>query len=45
MQKPRTVVKRILKELEKRISGNIQMSSLTQLTTSTWKQTKTYTNK
>lgn len=31
MQKPKPVVKRILKELEKRI--NIQMSSLTQLTT------------
>jgi len=35
MQKPKTVVKRILKELEKRISSNIQMSSLTPLTTST----------
>lgn len=45
MQKPKTVVKRILKELEKRISSNIQMSSLTQSTTSTGKQTKNYANK
>lgn len=35
MQKPKPVVKRILKELEKRISSNIQMGSLTQWTTST----------
>lgn len=45
MQKPKPVVKRILKELEKRISSNIQMGSLTQWTTSTWKQTKPYSNK
>lgn len=30
MQKPKPVVKRILEELEKRISSNIQMGSLTQ---------------
>lgn len=30
MQKPKPVVKRILKELEKRISSNIQMGCLTQ---------------
>lgn len=45
MQKPKPVVKRILKELEKRISSNIQMGSLTQRATSTWKQTKPYANK
>lgn len=45
MQKPKNSGRKNFKRARKKRISNIQMSSLTELTTSTWKQTKIYANK